>query len=465
MVTIVEAPIASSARLSGPYKAWVLLLVTVIYAFSFMDRVLMSIAAPAVKAQMHLSDAQLGLLIGLAFALLYTLLGIPIARLAERFNRVIIVAVTATIWSLMTVGCGTAASYVQLLAFRTGVGIGEAGATPAAYSLLSDYFPDKRRSLVFALYAAGVPFGVLIASFVAAPLVKSQGWQHAFFYVGAPGVVLGLLAYLTIKEPARAAATKAGGDSVPKFSAVLRAMASTSASRHMIVAVILGMFAMSAIILFLPIYFARVYGMNFAQAGISFGLIGGVGGIIGNVISGYLADRLGKRNPVWNGRIPALGCMAASVLAGLAFLQPQAAPCVALLVVFAVCMNFWNGPSFAVILSLLEPRMRATASALTLSAMALLGQGLGPWYSGVISDVFARHLFGRPDFAQMCVLARHAAPGTPAQVPADIAALCHSATTTGLQYAMLTIAPVLLWAAVHYRIAGRKFAALKAQPA
>ncbi|WP_454754471.1 spinster family MFS transporter [Cupriavidus necator] len=465
MENVVEALVASGERRSAPYKAWVLLLVTVIYAFNFMDRVLMSIAAPAVKAQMHLSDAQLGLLIGLSFALLYTVLSIPIARLAERFNRVVIVSVTVTIWSLMTIGCGTAASYTQLIAFRAGVGIGEAGATPAAYSLLADYFPDKRRPLVFAIYASGVAVGALIASFVGAPLVKSHGWQTAFLYFGAPGVLLGLLALLTIKEPPRAGSAKADGNSAPKFFAVIRGMASTSASRHMIAAVIVGMFAMSAIILFLPIYFVRVYGMNFAQAGIAFGLIGGVGGIIGNVLSGYLADRLGKRSPVWNGRIPALGCIAAGILAGLAFIQPMAVPCVALLVAFAIGMNFWNGPSFAVILSLLEPRMRATASALTLSAMALLGQGLGPWYVGLMSDAFAKHLFGRPDFAQMCVLGTHGAPGLPAQVPSDIAALCHSATTTGFQYAMLTIIPVLLWAAIHYWIAGRKFAALKAQAA
>ncbi len=153
----------SHAGVSRPYALWVLAITTLIYAFSFMDRVLMSIAAPALKAEMHLTDGQLGLLIGLAFALFYTILGIPIARLAERFSRVVIISLTIVLWSVMTIGCGTATTYAGLSAFRLGVGIGEAGSAPAAYSLLADYFSGKRRSLIFAVYAAGVPIGVLMA--------------------------------------------------------------------------------------------------------------------------------------------------------------------------------------------------------------------------------------------------------------------------------------------------------------
>jgi len=465
--TTADPHMNSRAAVSRKYAIWVLSLTTLIYAFSFMDRVLMSIAAPALKAEMHLSDGQLGLLIGLAFALFYTFLGIPIARLAERFSRVMIISITIVLWSLMTIGCGTATNYEQLFAFRAGVGIGEAGSAPAAYSLLADYFSGKRRALIFALYAGGIPIGVLMASFIGAPLIKNYGWQHAFFYVGVPGIVLGLLAFLTIREPARGAvAATPSGDNVPRLTEVIRRMVSNEASRNMILAVILGMFAMSAIFLFLPVYFVRVYGMNFAQAGLAFGIIGGVGGLIGNVTSGFLADRLGKRNAAWHGYVPALGCIAAALLSGVAFLQPVAVVGVALLVGFAVGMNFWNGPAFAVILSLLEPRMRATASALTLSAMALVGQGLGPGYLGFLSDFFAKRIFGRPDFSQLCVAAKHGAAAAAAHAPADVhpdlTALCASASATGLKYALLSAVPVLLWAAVHYWLAGGKYARLKA---
>jgi len=306
-----------------------------------------------------------------------------------------------------------------------------------------------------------------MASFIGAPLIKNYGWQHAFFYVGVPGIVLGLLAFLTIREPARGAvAATPSGDNVPRLTEVIRRMVSNEASRNMILAVILGMFAMSAIFLFLPVYFVRVYGMNFAQAGLAFGIIGGVGGLIGNVTSGFLADRLGKRNAAWHGYVPALGCIAAALLSGVAFLQPVAVVGVALLVGFAVGMNFWNGPAFAVILSLLEPRMRATASALTLSAMALVGQGLGPGYLGFLSDFFAKRIFGRPDFSQLCVAAKHGAAAAAAHAPADVhpdlTALCASASATGLKYALLSAVPVLLWAAVHYWLAGGKYARLKA---
>lgn len=464
--TTADPHVNSCAAVSRPYAIWVLSLTTLIYAFSFMDRVLMSIAAPALKAEMHLTDGQLGLLIGLAFALFYTILGIPIARLAERFSRVMIISVTIVLWSLMTIGCGTATNYAQLFAFRAGVGIGEAGSAPAAYSLLADYFSNKRRSLIFALYAGGVPIGVLMASFIGAPLIKNYGWQHAFFYVGIPGVLLGLLAFLTIKEPARGAAgSTASGDSVPRLTEVIRRMVSNGTSRNMLFAVMLGMFAMSAIFLFLPVYFVRVYGMNFGQAGLAFGIIGGVGGLTGNILSGYLSDRLGKRNAAWHGYVPALGCIAAALLSGIAFMQPVAAAGVALLVGFAVGMNFWNGPAFSVILSLLEPRMRATASALTLSAMALVGQGLGPGYLGFLSDFFAKRIFDRPDFSQLCVIAKHGASAgahTQGDVPANITALCASASATGLKYALLSVVPILLWAAVHYWLAGSKYARLKA---
>ncbi|WP_160167491.1 spinster family MFS transporter [Paraburkholderia kururiensis] len=455
----------SHAGVSRPYALWVLAITTLIYAFSFMDRVLMSIAAPALKAEMHLTDGQLGLLIGLAFALFYTILGIPIARLAERFSRVVIISLTIVLWSVMTIGCGTATTYAGLSAFRLGVGIGEAGSAPAAYSLLADYFSGKRRSLIFAVYAAGVPIGVLMASFIGAPLIRNYGWQHAFFYVGIPGVLVGALAYLTVKEPVRGnSAASESGVGVPPLTEVIRRMLSNVASRHMLFAVMLGMFAMSAIFLFLPLYFVRVYGMNFGQAGLAFGIIGGAGGLTGNLLSGYLSDRLGKRNAAWNGYIPALGCVAAAVLAGISFLQPVAATGVALLVGFAVGMNFWNGPAFAVILSLLEPRMRATASALTLSAMALVGQGLGPGYLGFLSDFFARRIFDRPDFSHLCVVAGHGASAgvhAAADVPANIAALCTSASASGLQYALLSATPILLWAAIHYGLAGRKYASLK----
>lgn len=451
-----------SANASRPYAIWVLVVITLIYAVSFMDRVLMSITAPALKAEMHLSDGQLGLLIGLAFALFYTFLGIPISRLAERFNRVAIISVSIILWSLMTIGCGTATSYGQLLSYRAGVGIGEAGSAPASFSLLADYFSGKRRSLIFALYASGVSVGVLMASFIGAPLIKHYGWQHAFIYIGAPGVAMGVLAFLTIREPARTTSATASPD-VPKLFTVIRRMLGTSASRNMLAGVMLGMFAMSSIFLFLPVYFTRVYKMDFAQAGLAFGIIGGVGGIVGNVLSGALSDRLGRRNAAWNGYVPALGCAAAALLAAIAFLQPAAAVGVPLLLGFSVGMNFWNGPAFSVILSLLEPRMRATASALTLSAMALIGQGLGPGYLGFVSDVFARTLFGRPDFSHLCVVAKHGAPGAAhaAAVPADIAALCTSASATGLQYALLTAVPILLWAAAHYMRAGRHYATLK----
>lgn len=455
-----ESPAARGGQaFSGPYKAWVLTLVIVIYAFSFMDRVLMSIAAPAVEAEMHLTDAQLGLLIGMAFALVYTFLGIPVARLAERVSRVAIISVTIILWSLMTLGCGTASTYQELLAYRFGVGIGESGATPSTHSLLADYFAGEKRSTVFALYATGVPLGVLLSAFVGGAIVHTHGWREAFIYAGVPGLVLGILAFLTIREPARGASDRtAVNRDVPGIMMVLRRMLGDRATRQMIVATAIGSFAMSAAFLFMPVYFVRVYGMNVAQAGGAFGVIVGLGGIAGNFIGGFLSDYLGRSARVWYGGVPALGFALAAVFALLGFLQTSALLGVSLLFVFSVTVNFWNGPVFSTVLSKLEHRMRATASALLLAVMALIGQGLGPGYLGLASDTFARRAFGRPGFKQMCVLGQHAGPGAfhgGSHAASAVLEQCAQASAHGVRAAMLTIVPILLWAALHYFIAGR----------
>ncbi|MGE3931591.1 MAG: MFS transporter, partial [Hyphomonadaceae bacterium] len=202
------------------YRAYVLGALLVVYTFNFIDRVIVGIIQEPIKVEFGLTDFQLGLLGGPAFAILYTLLGIPIARLAERYNRMSILAVCLALWSAMTAACGFAVNYATLLAARIGVSIGEAGCTPPANSVISDYFPAERRASALSIYALGIPIGSMIAAVGGGWIATEVGWREAFIWLGVPGVLLAVIVKLTVKEPPRAAAT----GETPSFFAALGAL-------------------------------------------------------------------------------------------------------------------------------------------------------------------------------------------------------------------------------------------------
>ncbi len=206
MADTTAAPSATAPRqpvFSDAYKNVVLSFLVLAYTFNFIDRTIVATIGQAIKVDLKLTDTQLGLLGGLSFAILYTLLGVPIARLAERWNRVSIISAALVVWSGFTVACGFAASFPALLAMRVGVGIGEAGCSPPAHSLISDYYEPKRRASALSIYAFGIPLGAMIGAVAGGWLAKTFGWRVAFMAVGAPGVILALLVKLIVKEPPR----------------------------------------------------------------------------------------------------------------------------------------------------------------------------------------------------------------------------------------------------------------------
>ncbi|MGU7784785.1 spinster family MFS transporter [Burkholderia sp. PU8-34] len=447
---------ARSRSGASGYRCWFLLVLVLIYASSFVDRIIIAVVGQAMKVEMNLSDLQLGLLGGLAFSIFYSALGLPIARLAERFNRVALIAISIAAWSVMTALCGTAGAYWQLMLYRLGVGIGEAGSTPTAHSLISDQFGPRRRASALAIYALGPPIGVLAGALGGGWMVQHMGWRPVFYVVGLPGLVFGLLAWLTLREPRRGGAEEGGAlaaTAVPALREVLRVLMKSRAFVQMLLGTVIGAFAQYAINLFIPVYLTRVYGLGYAQAGLIFGLVVGVGGIIGNTLGGVLADWAGPKDRRWYAWVPAIGTAIGFPLIVAAFLLKDWPVAVALLFVATTALSMWNGPTFAIVHGIVEPRMRATASAFVFLLMNLVGQGLGPATIGFLSDRFAAHLFTAGNFRLACAAPGIHAPAAALRAP--LAAACHDASANGIRYAMLAVSIVLVWSSIHYFLASR----------
>lgn len=442
-------PATSNTR---AYRAWLLCMLVLVYASGFMDRIIMATVGQAVKQDLHLSDFQLGLLGGLAFALFYTVLGLPIARFAERHSRVQIIAGCVVVWSAMTALCGTASSFIQLLLFRMGVGIGEAGCTPSAHSLIADHFPRERRATALALFSLGVPLGAGAGAVLGGWMVQHYGWREAFYLMGLPGVALGVLVYATLREPRRGQAEPHYQDSehVPSFASVLKHLFSVATFRCISAGAGLGGFATFGINLFIPVYMIRAFDMSYAKAGLMFAIISGGAGLLGSALGGLVCDWAGHRGAKWYGWVPALSFLAAAPCYVLGFMQEDWRLSVVFIFAGCIFVMFHQPPTFAVTQNLVAPRMRATASAILLFVLNLVGMGLGPLFIGLASDLYAAHAFIGGDYRTLC-------PGglPPANSDALLAQACHAASVIGLRNAIVTCAAGFLLAALAYYLAGR----------
>lgn len=439
---------------SRRYRMWVLTLLLVVYASNFIDRTILSVLAQPIKEELRLADWQLGVLGGLSFAVLYSLLGIPIARLAERRNRVPIITAALVVWSSMTVLSGMVATYLQLVLCRIGVGIGEAGCTPPAQSLISDYFPPDRRATALSIYGLGVPVGVLLGSVIGGWIAQQWGWRTAFFLVGAPGLVLAVLVRLTLREPPRGHSE--GGGPVAEATStwdVARTLWAKPAFRHLAAGITVASFAGYAISAFETTYLMRAFQLNVAQAGVIAGLVSGLSAAAGTLLGGILTDWAGRRDKRWYVWIPAIGLVLSAPFYVAAYLQSDLRLVIALLIPPSVLHFLYLGPTYSVMHNMVQPRMRATATALVLFVLNIVGLGLGPTLIGLASDLFAVAAF-RGDFVAWC----------PGGVPrtdalASTAQACRAASATGLQWALVAFSPVYLWAGAHYALAARRLRA------
>ncbi len=365
-----------------------LLVLLVVYIFNFLDRQIVNILAEPIGRDLKLSDTQLGLMTGLAFALFYTVLGLPIARYADRptTDRGRLIAAALTIWSGMTALCGLAQNYVQLLMARIGVGVGEAGCTPAAHSLIADRVPPDRRSGAMAFYALGIPIGSLLGMMIGGYLADTLGWRKAFTLVGLPGIVMAVIVLLLVKDKGRAKSgpisTQGGVGMFSALGQLLRSptylllLAGASASS----------FLSYGKATWTTIFFQRSYGLSPGEVGFTFGLWGGLAGALGTWLGGWLADRYGRHDRRHIVTAPAIGMALAVPIAIAAYQSTDWRISLLLLMIPSVLNSLYYGPVYSSAQGLVPLHQRATSSALLLFGQNLIGLGLGPLFFGMLSD-------------------------------------------------------------------------------
>jgi MFS family permease len=370
------------------YRYYVLAVLTVVYAFNFIDRQLLVILQEPIKAELGLSDTQLGLLTGFAFALFYVVCGIPIARWADKGVRRSIIALALTVWSFMTAISGLTQNYLQLLLARVGVGVGEAGGSPPAHSMISDIFDRQHRATALAIYSVGIYIGILGGYLLGGWVTEFFGWRLAFFVVGAPGILLAILLRLTVSEPPRgwSEGSTSSAAPAPPLAEVARLLWSRHSFRHIALAASLQAFIIYAIGNWLPSFFLRTYDIGIGQLGTWMALTTGFGGGIGSFFGGWLADRLGARDARWYLWAPAsLTIITAPVL--LLLLTTDSLYFALLLVApFNFLTAAYLGAVLAVAHNLVGLRMRALTSAIVFFIINLVGMGLGPTSVGMLSD-------------------------------------------------------------------------------
>src|SRR5580698_4607377 len=269
------------------YRNYVLFMLTIVYVFNFIDRQVLVILQESIKKDLRLSDAQLGFLSGFTFAIFYAVLGVPIARLADRTNRRNTITLSLGLWSIMTAVSGTARNFIQLAAARIGVGVGEAGGSPPAHAMISDYFPPRQRSTALSIYSTGIYIGTLIGFIMGGYLNQRLGWRTAFFVVGLPGIIFSLLFYATVKEPRRGATdTETLVIESPSLREVLKRLYATKTFVFLAIASALNVFCIYGLINWAPSFLERLHGMKPAEVGALLGLIYGIGGGAGSFAGG-----------------------------------------------------------------------------------------------------------------------------------------------------------------------------------
>ena len=382
-----EPPVAESTR----YRWTVLVMLTLVYTFNFIDRQILVILQEPIKADLGLSDAQLGLLTGFSFALVYVTAGIPIAWLADRANRRNIVAASLAFWSLMTAMSGLVQNYGQLLVARLGVGVGEAGGTPPAHSMISDYFPPSSRGTALSFYSMGIYIGVLFGFAAGGWIAENFGWRNAFFVIGIPGILYAFAVLWVVKEPKRGHFDPAGAGA-PAQSSLSETMAGLR-RRPTFWYLSVGC-AFSAFISygngnFMPSFLMRNHGLSLTEVGVILGLISGLSGATGTFLGGYMADRLATRDMRWYLWIPILGGLSAMIPAYYTLLGENTTFIVAAMIPSQILSALYLGPCIATCHNLVSPGMRAMASAILYFVLNLIGLGLGPLTVGILSDFYA----------------------------------------------------------------------------
>lgn len=361
-----------------------LVMVTLVFVVNMLDRQILGILLPQIRAEFHLSDTALGLLAGPTFAVVYSVMGIPLAVLADRTNRRNLIAAALALFSATTVLCGMAGNFLQLLLARFSTGVGEAGTAPAINAMIADAYPPERRAGALSVYSAGANAGILLAFFGGGLLAQTAGWRVAFMAAGVPGLVLAAMFLLLVREPARTARRQSFNPintlrllwPQPGFRPVVTGAALTSISGY-------------AAITFIPSFLARSHHMRPIEIGVTLALCTGVLGFAGTALPGLFADRRGDAG--FGLRISAIGMLIALPFTAIFYLADNPVIAIAALTIPALVATSYLGPCMAAVQNMAMGGMRAQAAALPLLIITLVGLGVGPQVVGVISDALRPH--------------------------------------------------------------------------
>ena len=379
-------------NVANPYNTtkarnYALVMLTIVYAFNFIDRQLLAILQESIKLDLGLSDGQLGLLAGFAFAVFYVTAGIPIASYADRSNRRNIVAASVFVWSFMTAISGFAQNFSQLLMARIGVGVGEAGGSPPSHSIISDIFPPEKRASALGFYSTGVSIGILFGFLLGGWLNEYFGWRVAFMVVGAPGILIAIVVRMTLAEPIRGLSEKkiASDDAVP-FKTVVALLWSRRSFRHMAFGAALNAFAGYSTASWSASFMIRTHEMSTGELGTWLALISGLGGAIGVFFGGVIADKLSLRDKRWYMWLPAMAGFISVPFMVFIYLVDSPYASLSLAIIPGLLQNVYLGSTIATTHALVGLRMRALSSAILFLILNLIGLGLGPVVIGYLSD-------------------------------------------------------------------------------
>lgn len=428
------ADTSSTFSASNAYRNYVVWLLFVIYVFNYVDRQILSIVLEPIKQEFGLHDWQLGMLSGLAFAAFYSTLGIPIARMADTRNRVNIITASILVWSAFTVFSGMARNFWHLLIARIGVGVGEAGCSPSAYSIISDYVEPKKRATALSIYSMGVYGGSALGFLVGGLVAHEYGWRAAFYTVGLPGLVVALILKLTVKEPPRGFSepTPVVAAEPPPFKQVMGNLWAKKSFRHLSVAAGLHAFVSYGLSSFYSPFFMRTHGMSLGDVGAWLSMVVAIGGLSGTYLGGAWCDRYFARtqDPRWYVWIPAITLIIVVPFGMVVYSMNNTTAALVLLAFYIALAAAYLGPSIASTHRLVGLRERALASAFLLLILNFIGLGLGPMFTGALSDLFKEYFVSQGIVEKV-------------------------ALADGLRWSIRVTLLINLWSALHYYLAAK----------
>ena len=399
------------ASAAAHYTLGVLLLV---FVFSHIDRNILNILVEPIKGELGVSDTAMGLLTGPAFSLFYAVLGVPVARLADRASRKLIIIAGLVLWSVVTVAQGLVRVFWHLVLTRILVGVGEATTSPASHSMISDYYPPQQRATALAIFTSGGHLGMMAGYLIGGFINDWFGWRTAFVVVGLPGVAIAVLMWLTVREPQRGQSELRVDTAQYGLAETFRYLWARPAFRHLNISATLYVTTIFGFNVWGPTFLMRVHDMSTSQAGLLFGPATGIAGLVGTLAAGALADRLARRDVRWQMWIPVAGGLGMIPFCVAFLFASNPALGLVFYAVQVFLATFWMAPSFWVCQGLAKIRMRAMAAALLLLNINLVGTGLGPFLIGVMNDA----LYER--FGEL-----------------------------GIRYSLLALCAAMVWAAAH----------------